>query len=257
MILEWFEYLKTQGSKTAKEWGYLYQNVSLKFRSRRCAQAWQSHVEASQGLIRDHLEKLQPKTVMVVGSGLLLEIPLQDLLKQAQKIYLVDLVHSAEVRRVAAKNKKIELLEKDLSGLLGILKKGLGSFQVKSLPWEQLPAWDLPKVDWVISANLLSQIPLIISESLPMTPEAYVKFAKTVRDQHVERLLAQAPQVLLFADFETYYIDRAGQRLKTESYEVDLQSLKHDREWLWEISPFGESSPDYKIEMLVKAYWKF
>ena len=90
-----------------------------------------------------------------------------------------------------------------------------------------------------------------------MSAEAYVKFARTLRDQHIERLLQQAPKVLLFADFETRYIDQEGQRIKTEDYEVDLKTLKFDREWLWEISPFGETSRDYKIEMKVKAYWKF
>jgi hypothetical protein len=257
MILEWFEYLKTHGNKVAKDWGYVYQNVSLKFRSRRCAKAWQGHVEQSRQLIRDHLKKAQSKTVMIIGSGLLLEIPIEELLMETEKIYLVDLVHSAEIRKLAAKNPKIKLLERDISGLLGILKKDTGLFQLKNIPWEHLPEWDLPVVDWVISANLMSQIPLMISEKLPMSSEAYVKFANSVRDQHIERLFKQAPKVLIFADFETRYIDQEGQRIKTESYEVDLKSLKFDREWLWEISPFGETSRDYKIEMLVKAYWKF
>jgi hypothetical protein len=255
MILEWFEYLKTRGNKVAKDWGYVYQNVSLKFRSRRCAKAWQSHAECSQQLIRDHLEKTKPKSVMIIGSGLLLEVPIQDLLAKTEKIYLVDLVHAKEIRQLAAKNPKIELIERDISNLLGILKKGTGPFQIRGIPWKQLPSWGLPRVDWVVSANLMSQIPLMISEMLPMSAEAYVKFAKSVRDQHIERLLEQTPQVLLFADFETRYIDHEGQRIKTETYEVDLKSLKFDREWLWEISPFGETSRDYKIEMLVKAYF--
>lgn len=257
MILEWFEYIKTRGTKTAKDWGYIYQNVSLKFRSRRCAKAWATHNQNCQQLVRDHLNKLQPKTVMVIGSGLLLEVPIQDLLDKTEKIYLVDLVHAPEIRKLAAKNPQITLIEKDISGLLGVLKKGGGVFQVKNIPWQQLPAWDLPKVEWVISANLLSQIPLMISETISMSSEVYQKFARSVRDQHIERLLAQAEKVLLFADFETRYIARDGERLKLETYEVNLRSLKPDREWNWEISPYGEVSRDYKIEMLVKSYWKF
>ncbi len=257
MIFEWFEYVKTHGSKVAKDWGYVYQNVSLKFRSRRCSKAWQGHVDQCHQLICEHLEKTQPNTVMIIGSGLLLEIPIQDLLEKTEKIYLVDLVHAGEIRKFAAKNPKIELIERDISSLLGILKKGAGSFQINSIPWKQLPNWQLPKVDWVISANLMSQIPLMISERLPMSSEVYVRFAKSVRDQHIQRLFEQAPKILLFADFETRYIDHEDQRIKTETYQVDLGSLSFDREWLWEISPFGETSSDYKIEMLVKAYWKF
>src|SRR5207253_6143840 len=119
MILEWFESLKTHGNKVAKDWGYVYQNVSLKFRSRRCAKAWQSHIDQSHQLIRDHLAKAKPKSVMIIGSGLLLEIPIQDLLAQTEKIYLVDLVHSKEVRKLAAKNPKIELIERYISSLSG------------------------------------------------------------------------------------------------------------------------------------------
>lgn len=254
MILEWLEYFRTKGTKTAKDWGYIYQNVSLRFRARRCAKAWQNHVDESHRFIRDHFEKVNPKSVMIIGSGILMEIPIEAILARAEKVYLVDLVHSSSVRKLARKNPKVELIEQDISGLLGILKKGTGPFQLKNIPWKQLPAWGLPKVDWVISANLLSQIPLMISEALPMTSETYEKFARSVRDQHLERLLELAPKVLLFADFETRYIDRANQRIKTENYEVNLRGLKFEREWQWEIAPYGETSKDYKIEMLVKGY---
>lgn len=254
MILEWLEYLKTKSNKAAKDWGYVYQNISLKFRSRRCAKAWQSHNENSRRFVRDHLAKTQPKSVMIIGSGLLLELPVELLLELTEKIYLVDLVHAREIRKLAAQNPKIELIEKDISSLLGILKKGTGPFQLKNIPWKQLPAWNLPKVDLVISANLLSQIPLMISEALPMSSETYAKFARHVRDQHIERLFEQAPKVLLFADFETRYIDRDENRIKAESYEVSLKSLHFEREWIWEIAPYGETSKDYKIEMLVKGY---
>lgn len=254
MILEWLSYIRTQGTKTAKDWGYIYQNVSLRFRARRCAKAWKPHVDASHKFIQDHLEKVNPRTVLIIGSGILMEIPIEALLAKAEKIYLVDLVHSRQVRALARQNPKVELIERDISSLLGILKKGTGPFQLKNIPWKQLPAWDLPKTDWVISANLLSQIPLMISEALPMTTETYEKFARSVRDQHIERLFEQAPKVLLFADFETRYIDRAGEMIKCENYEAGLRGLKYDREWLWEISPYGETSKDYKIEMLVKAY---
>lgn len=262
MILEWLEYFKTRGSKTAKNWGYVYQNIALKFRARRCAKAWQGHISECHRLVREQLdllsqEKNPPRSVMIIGSGLLLEIPIQDLLAKVEKIYLVDLVHARTIRKLARRYPQIELIERDISSLLGILKMGTAPFQLKNIPWTQLPPWDLPAVEWVISANLLSQIPLMISEKLPMSSETYEKFARRVRDQHIERLLKQAPRVLLFADFETRYIDRGGNRIKTESYNVDLGALKPGREWLWEISPFGETSPDYKIEMQVRSYWKF
>lgn len=257
MILEWLEYFKTRGTQTAKEWGYIYQNVSLKFRARRCAAAWKSHNENCHQLIREHMQKVQPKSVMVIGSGLLLEVPMEDLLASAEQIYLVDLVHAPEVRKMAAKHPKITLIDKDISGLLGVLKKNAGILELRTIPWRQLPDWNMPVVDLVISANLLSQIPLMISEIISMNSDTYADFAQSVRDQHVERLLNQGKSVLLFADFETRYIDRDGDLLKLESYDVYLRSLQAGREWLWEISPYGEVSRNYKIEMLVKSYWKF
>lgn len=194
---------------------------------------------------------------MIIGSGLLIEVPIQELLKTGIKIYLVDIVHPREVRTLAKRYPQIELLEKDISSLLTVLKKGLSPFLPNSIPWETLTPWNLPKVDWVISANILSQIPLMISEALPMSKAAYEGFARKVRDQHIQRLFELSNKVLMFADFETRYVGRDGKRINTESYEVDLQDLKFAREWKWEISPFGETSKDYKVEMLVKAYWKF
>jgi hypothetical protein len=254
MILEFIEFLRTRSNRLAKDWGYAYQNVSLKFRARRCAKAWQSHVDHCHGLIRAQLQEVKPQSVLILGSGILLEIPVEDLLKSCEKIYLVDLVHAPEVRKLARRHPQLELIEKDLSALLGLLKKGQAPFQPQSLPWGTLSSWDLPAVDWVISANLLSQLPLMISEALPMSAEVYKDFARRVRDQHVERLLKQGRRALLFADFETRYVDRSQNRIKTETYAVNLQSLKFMEEWTWEISPYGESSADYKVEMLVKAY---
>lgn len=254
MLLEWIEYLRTRSNKTAKEWGYTYQNVALKFRSSRCKQAWQSHIDECHQLIREELELVKPKTVMVLGSGLLLEVPIDDLLARVEKIYLVDLVHSAKIRKLAQKHSKIELIERDLSSLLGFLKKGLGAFELKSIPWDKLPDWSLPKVDLVISANLMSQIPLIISESLPMSTSVYNTFARRLRDQHVQRVCAQGERGLLFADFETRYIDRSGKQLKLEDYKVSMIKFEYIKEWLWEISPYGETSKDYKVVMCVRAF---
>lgn len=254
MLLEWIEYLRTRSNKLAKDWGYTYQNVSLNFRSRRCRKAWRSHVEQSHQLVCEQLAVVKPKSVLILGSGLLLEIPIEALLVQCEKIYLVDLVHSAKIRRLARKHAQIELIEKDISSILGFLKKGQAPFLMKSIPWDLLPAWNLPEVDWVISANLMSQIPLIISETLPMTPTVYRDFARKLRDEHVRRALSQGKHVLLFADFETLYKSRDGELLKKEDYKVDLGSLKFLKEWEWEISPFGETSKDYQVVMLVKAY---
>jgi len=256
MILEWLSYVRTKSTSLAKDWGYVYQNVSLKFRARRCAKAWRPHVDECHNLIREELQKINPKTVMIIGSGLLLEIPIHDLLKSTEKIYLVDIIHAPEIRKLAKAHSQIELIEKDISSLLSVLKKGMAPFQPKNIPWQTLEPWDMPKVDWVISANLLSQIPLIISETLPMSSEVYKVFARHVRDQHIERLCQQGRKVLLFADFENRYIDRESNVIKVENYEVDLGPLKYLKEWIWLISPFGETSRDYKVEMSVKAYTK-
>jgi hypothetical protein len=254
MLLEWIEFLRTRSSKVAKDWGFTYQNVSLKFRSRRCQKAWLPHVEQSHQLIKEHISMVKPKSVLILGSGLLLEIPIEALLKSCEKIYLVDLVHAGSVRAIAKRHPQIELIEQDISAVLGFVKKGQSPFQVSSVPWKHLPPWKLPKVDLVISANLMSQIPLIISESVAMSSAAYKDFARKLRDEHIHRLLEQGTKALLFADFETQYIDREGNLLKTESYTVNLKEMKYLKEWLWQISPIGETSKDYRIEMLVKAY---
>lgn len=254
MLLEWISFLRTRSSKIAKEWGFAYQNVSLKYRSERCKKAWQPHVRESRNLIEERVRAVKAKSVLILGSGLLLEIPIEFLLQNCDKIYLVDLVHAAQIRTLARKNPKIELIEKDISAVLGFIKKGQSPFQVSSIPWQHLPAWDLPKVDLAISANLMSQIPLIISESIAMSSSVYRDFSKKLRDEHIRRLLEQGTHALLFADFENRYIDREGNLLKTETYTVNLRELKYLKEWIWEIAPFGETSKDYKVEMTVKAY---
>lgn len=258
MILEWVDRLRTPATLLAKRWGYTTQSVALKFRARRCRKHWQEHLSHSKSFILEFLQKSSSKRLTILGSGHLLEIPIQEILQQGIQVTLVDLVHPRHVRALARRYpQQVQLIEKDLSSVLSSLQPKMKASELLQISWDSLPGWDLPKTEAVVSANLLSQIPLIISESIKMTSQEYEDFARKIRDLHIQRMLEIAPKAALFADFETHYVDRQGKRLDKETYEVNLRDLRKTQEWLWEISPYGEASPHYRVDMHVRAYWKF
>ena len=62
------------------------------------------------------------KTCAILGSGLLLEVPIDALCVHYEKVFCVDLFHMPEVRRRCASLANVELIEADLTGCLHIFR---------------------------------------------------------------------------------------------------------------------------------------
>ncbi len=78
MICEFLRYVTTFAPERTRKFGYLKRLIALEFRAKRCATVWAPHQRTTSefiikaaGLCEHH------RIVAVVGSGLLLEVPLK------------------------------------------------------------------------------------------------------------------------------------------------------------------------------------
>ena len=80
MLAEWFRHLSTPCDPKLKRMGYLKELISIDARHKRCFEAWAPHLEhCKKKIILEAAEGIPRRRVTVLGSGLLLDIPLEPL----------------------------------------------------------------------------------------------------------------------------------------------------------------------------------
>ncbi len=262
MLKEALEYLLTPKTPLAKRYGFLYSSISLKHRFERCKKQWLPHLKNCQEIFLLALEGLpQKRSVVVLGSAHLHEIPLHLLTEHFQDITLVDLIHPLAHHRLARKNRSLKLITQDLSntledleqidsfeGLLAITKKK------KSLPFFYFDA------DLIISANILSQLALLPIEHTekklkrPLTLEEKDRVCTGFANRHIESLSACQGRKLIYSDRVVTYRSKDGEVIYEGSYPANFTGYTALKSWIWNLAPLGEASKDYAIEMKIEAF---
>ena len=96
----WLDYLAVPVPRHVRRMGYVREPRALRARGDRCRGAWRPHLERTRALILEaaaHCE--QSRSALVISSGLLLDIPLEELSRQFESVVLVDIVHVWSVHR--------------------------------------------------------------------------------------------------------------------------------------------------------------
>jgi hypothetical protein len=252
MLAEALQYLATLPLTTAAHRRFVRASVNLWSRAGRCRRAWAEHEANSKTAIIDAAKVLrQRRTAVVLGSGLLRDVPIEALAKAFDTVVLVDLVHLASVRLwLKAKGfGNVRLIERDLSGYdslaAGNEREPLGFLR------------QVPYLDFVVSANLLSQIGRGVKRRLEaestgaMPPDTVARLIAA----HLDGLAGLPCATCLVTDISYAVIDRTGKTHK-ESDLLHGVALPLPRQgWTWPVAPFGEESRDYQIlHEVVAAY---
>lgn len=166
MLAEFTLWLATPASRMTRRLGLVSEGVALWARGRRQRRAWAEHHARCRALIESVVAELpRHRSVAVLGSGLLRDIPLPLLRARFQRALLVDAVHLPQIRLAAAFQSNLTLVTRDLSGVMGWLA---GECDGRLDPVADLMADET--LDLVISANLMSQLGWPISDWLDDNP---------------------------------------------------------------------------------------
>ena len=170
MLIEAIHYLTTPASRAQRRLGYLSESVRLLSRSRRCRLAWADHLAAARSAIMQSCADLvRRRTAVILGSGLLDDVPLSYLAERFERVILVDMIHPWPARWMARRHANVSLQIVDLSGCANWLR-GEGERHA-----DPLAVFNSDDVDLVVSANLLSQLPILPvdwfeSRGIPLPP---------------------------------------------------------------------------------------
>lgn len=217
MILEALHFVLAYAASKRRNRHEIAASIGLWSRARRCAKDWLPHEECCKAFITEKCDRLSAaRTSVVLGSGLLREVPIERLSRQFQRVELYDLVHLPDVRRRVrrAKLTNVTFIERDLSDGIDFLR-------------------EKPDVDLVISVNLVSQMALDFNGD----------GARLVKS-HFASLFSGDWTPCLITDTAYSVINRDGQVLTSASLLRGVDPPPAFRAWDWTVAPFGEQSKE-------------
>lgn len=249
MIREWLEALTTPAAPTARRLGYVAEVVAIGARARRYPAAWGPHLAATRAFVErvaqggDHL--------VVLGSGRLLDLPVETLAPRYERVSLVDWVHPRASRARAGRLPNVRLVEADVTGCLGALRSGAPP----PVPGSPTCLDALPPPTTTLSLNLASQLPILPLQALEAwgVPAArQAAFGRALIEAHLGWLAALPGRVALVTDVRRRYT--AGAQVEEEDALHGHPTPPPDETWPWLVAPEGEVQRGVTLTLEVQAW---
>jgi len=227
MILEALNFAATWAISKRRKAGEINSSVRLWARAGRCARDWAEHEGNCKAFVNRHMPE-RGRVAVVLGSGLLRDVPIEALSKAFREVRLYDLQHLASVRLWAVLKglRNLRFLQRDLSEGLGFLR-------------------DDPEIDLVISANLLSQ--------LGVAAERMGNDAAVVIAGHLDGLRAAPNARLLLTDVRYEFVLKSGAVVEAHDLMHGASLPAAEASWRWPVAPMGELDPAYAAVHQVMA----
>lgn len=199
---------------------------------------WDAHLQRTQKYLLRHLRGNKNSSLAVLGSGWLLDIPLEALIKRFYKIYLVDIRHPRQVQKKYSKHPRVVFITSDITGgaaaqvqemQKGRITAANADFNARHM-LQDFP--DPPDI-WA-SVNVLNQLDMLLASPLKkkFSQQQVMALRKRIQQDHLDFLRNR--QAVLITDYHQLLLDDKG-NLKEEQPLVHVPIPHgHDRqEWIW------------------------
>jgi len=226
------------------------------------AEGWKEHIEKTRAYILESVGRIRPSSILVCGSGWLLDLPMDELVSGSRELYLADIHHPVQVRRKTEKLPGCRLLKMDLTGgaVQGSydyvkryrktgLKESLAAIPVRipRLPFDP---------DLVISLNLLNQMDILlvdyIRRHIALEQDERAAFRSRIQKNHLDFLSAYP--ACLVSDTEEIIINRDGRETGRNNLIYSaFPAGKRPQSWIWRFDESGYYKRGMKTHMLVRA----
>ena len=262
MLLDLYTSLTTPCSPFIRRMGYLSEAIEMRGRSQRHQASWQPHLDRSREFILAAAGTCRNRdTAVILGSGLLLDVPLAELASLFRRVMLMDVVCLPEVRRTIKAYRNAMFIEHDVTNIAERLDQhGRNNVSVLPEPEPFFPP-EIRGAGLVVSLNILSQLWVIprayASQKMRGQDEYAVDewCARTVTS-HYTALRSLPGDVCLVADHEYVKRDSAGGMIGRGSTVYGIELPVPQASWTWSIAPINRTSRTFSKELIVGA-WHF
>lgn len=250
MLAEWLRYITTSCPPHVRDMGYLRELIGIKSRHARCRHAWADHLARARAAIAAAAEAAPGRDkALVIGAGLWLDVPVEDLTRRFRQVVLADVFHLPAMRRRARGFSNLRLDDVDVTGLAQSLHRH------RRTDGGPPVSYHAEGFDLIVSANLLSQLPVLPRRFMEdRWTEAQLEIlARRMIADHLDWLGGFAGRVCLIADVErlTCQGDAILERRDT-LHGVALP--EGGAEWMWNLAPRPEQDPHHDIRLRVRAF---
>ncbi len=241
-----------------KKMAYLADQEGIIRRYLREQGGWDSHLLKCREYITDRVKAQAISDITILGSGWLLDVPLEELAELCNSVSLVDINHPRQIKRKVKQFKNVRLLKDDITG--GLINEVWKICRGEAV---NLDSIDLPSYSFdsdpgtLISLNILTQTDTLLIDylirNINMDIEEQRRFRKRVQASHLN-LLKPYPH-LLITDFEEDIIDiDTGKIIETRPLLfTSVPEGKNRQEWEWVFDSSGEYYRRKRVSFKVMA----
>jgi hypothetical protein len=224
--------------------------------------AWEDHLENTRNFILKTISGKRINNLAVLGSGWLLDLPMEELSKKADQVWLYDACHPAQIIHRLQKYNNVTAVSADITG--GALVNAFNAVRLhKKSKKKTTPELicsqifqPVPMPDYMISLNLLSQIGTMITEYLQrhIPYDRYeIENMNALLEQSHLKLLIPGRSCLITDILETR-IDLVDGSIENKTViSCSLPSPKHSETWEWHFDPLGDYRQGKKTVLQVMA----
>jgi hypothetical protein len=239
---------------------YLYEAIAMRSRYRRNQTAWRSHLEQTRGAILSAAERtLNRNKVVILGSGPLLDVPLDELAAMFCEVVLLDIVFLPEVFKRVKSYDNVRLVQHDVTNMAQRLYENIRSGQ-SELPLAAPSVLPIDKnTGLVVSLNILSQLWVMprayaLEKLRGLEEEAVDDWCEQITRSHYAFLQQLTCPVCLIGDHEFVKCDKEGKIVSRGSTIAGLSLPEPEASWTWNIIPLGEKERFLSKELKVGVW---
>ncbi len=223
---------------------------------------WDSHLENTKQFIINSVED-KKGTIVVLGSGWLLDFPVDEIVNRFNRVVLYDIKHPKHVKSLAAKHSNIELVCGDITG--GMIEKcfKLKRSQLKSdlfniVSYLSSCKFTIDyKADCIVSLNILNQLDILLIDYLKQkgvkSDKQLIKLRKMIQERHLEFLSDYNHTVITDVEEEWYSDEDELLGVKPTLY-ADIREYKEQKKWSWNFDSSMTYYDDKKVILNVTAF---
>lgn len=247
--------------KTVRKIGFQREQEGIMNRFYREGERWNIHLRNTRQFILDSFREGGIRSIGIMGSGWLLDVPLQELADRFDRVLLLDIRHPVEVKHRVKNMPNVTLQETDLTGgavaYCYEVKKRLKRKEKVSLGEGMILDKPAPvmETDALVSLNLLNQLNGILLDFLQA--DKYFQqtetdsFSKKIQDFHMQ-WITRKPGCII-TEVAEHNTDHKGIETVKLLPHIKLPEGKRKASWTWEFDTEETYHENYRTTMEIQA----
>lgn len=248
------------GKKILRKMGYLSDQKGIINRYLREQENWSDHVENTRQFIIESVRDAQPQSIAVLGSGWLIDFPLEDVYSVCPIIELHDIQHPPQIIRKIRDMEEVTPILSDISGgmirsVWDFVSENREVNNIRNLQGIEYRYPVRPDCYFCISLNILNQLDILLIDFLKkyfnLNEQVCNDFRKFVQSSHVEMLGSKSCLITDVEEIRKSF--NTHEEIRKNLIYIDLPEGKKTGEWMWDFDSAGLYHEKSSTKMRVKA----